>query len=125
MFELSNHAGLALETRVEVGIFHKGGVQGFDGRAMTIIPGQTACLKCVYHGSIPGDRIPVLGATPAVIGSIQATEVIKYFVGIGELLADTLLVYNGLDMEFTRFKVKKDPGCEHCGQLQGEGKNER
>jgi molybdopterin/thiamine biosynthesis adenylyltransferase len=105
--------------------FFYGGVQGFEGRAMTIIPGQTACLKCVYHGSMPGDKIPVIGATAAVIGSIQTTEVIKYIVGIGELLADTLLVYNGLDMEFTRFKVKRDPGCEHCGQRRGEGKSER
>jgi molybdopterin/thiamine biosynthesis adenylyltransferase len=104
--------------------FFYGGVHGFEGRAMTIIPGRTACLKCVYHGSIPGDKIPVIGATPAIIGSIQATEVIKYIVGIGELLADTLLVYNGLDMEFTRFRVKKDPGCEHCGKWQNGGKNE-
>ena len=101
--------------------FFHGAVYGFEGRAMTIIPGQTACLKCVYRGVIPGKKFPVVGVAPAVIGCIQATEVIKYIVGIGELLTNKLLIYDGLDMEFTEFKVKKDPDCEHCGQ-QGRGK---
>jgi molybdopterin/thiamine biosynthesis adenylyltransferase len=105
--------------------FFYGGVHGFEGRAMTIIPGRTACLKCIYRGSIPGDKIPVVGATAAVIGSIQATEVIKYIVGVGELLTDTLLVYSGLDMEFIRLRVKKDPDCEHCGKWRGKDRNER
>ncbi len=61
----------------------------------------------------------VIGVTTAVIGCIQATEVIKYIVGIGELLTNRLLTFNGLGMKFTEFKVKKDPGCEHCGHLAG------
>ncbi|MCD6300294.1 MAG: HesA/MoeB/ThiF family protein [Dehalococcoidales bacterium] len=97
--------------------FFHGAVHGFQGRAMTIIPGQTACLRCVYRGVVPGEKFPVIGVTPAVIGCIQATEVIKYIVGIGELLTDRLLIYDGLSMEFTEFKVKKDPDCEHCGHL--------
>jgi len=97
--------------------FFHGAVYGFEGRAMTIIPGQTACLRCVCRGVIPGDKFPVIGVTPAVIGCIQATEVIKYIVGIGELLTDRLLIYDGLSMKFTEFKVKKDPDCEHCGHL--------
>lgn len=97
--------------------FFHGAVYGFEGRAMTIIPGQTACLRCVYRGVIPGEEFPVIGVTPAVIGCIQATEVIKYIVGTGELLTNKLLIYDGLNMKFTEFKVKKDPECEHCGQL--------
>lgn len=97
--------------------FFHGAVHSFQGRAMTIIPGQTACLRCVYRGVIPGDKFPVIGVTPAIIGCIQATEVIKYIVGIGELLTNKLLIYDGLSMKFTEFKVKKDPDCEHCGHL--------
>jgi len=98
--------------------FFHGAVYGFEGRAMTIIPGQTACLMCVYRGHAPpGGKFPVIGVTPAVIGCIQATEVIKYIVGIGELLTDRLLVYDGLSLKFTEFKVKKDPNCEHCSHL--------
>jgi len=105
----------ALESNIP---FFHGAVYGFEGRAMTIIPGQTACLRCVYRGRItPQEKFPVLGVTPAVIGCIQATEVIKYIVGIGELLTNRLLIYDGLNLKFTEFKVKKDPNCEHCSRL--------
>jgi adenylyltransferase/sulfurtransferase len=99
-------------------LFH-GAVHGFEGRAMTIIPGKTACLKCLYRGAIVEGKFPVVGVTPGVIGCIQATEVIKYIVGIGELLTNRLLIYDGLNMKFTEFKVKKDPNCEHCGKVKG------
>ena len=97
--------------------FFHGAVYEFEGRAMTIIPGKTACLRCVYRGAIAQEKFPVLGVTPAVIGCIQAMEVIKYIVGIGELLTNRLLIFDGLDMKFTKLKVKRDPGCEHCGHL--------
>ncbi|MFC2010502.1 ThiF family adenylyltransferase [Chloroflexota bacterium] len=107
----------AIEKRIP---FVHGAVYGLEGRAMTIIPGETACLKCVYRGPVPKTKFPVLGATPAVIGSIQVTEVIKYITGIGKLLANRLLVYDGLNMKFNEFVVKRDPNCEHCGYLKGE-----
>lgn len=105
------------KTAIEKGIpFFHGAVYGFEGRAMTVIPGKTACLNCVYHGAtIPQEKFPVIGVTPAVIGCIQATEVIKYIVGLGELLTNRLLIYDALRMTFTELKVKKDPNCEHCG----------
>jgi molybdopterin/thiamine biosynthesis adenylyltransferase len=97
--------------------FFHGAIHGFEGRAMTIIPNKTACLRCVYRGVIPEEKFPVIGVTPAVIGCIQATEVIKYIVGIGELLTNKLLNYDALSMEFTEFEVKKDPYCEHCAHV--------
>ena len=101
----------------DIPFFH-GAVYGFEGRAMTIIPGKTACPYCVYHGaSIPKEKFPVIGIAPAVIGCIQATEVIKYIVGLGKLLTDRFLVYDALEMTFTDLKVKKDPKCEHCSNL--------
>ncbi len=97
--------------------FFHGAVYGFEGRAMTIIPGQTACLRCLYRGVLPREKFPVIGVTPAVIGCIQATEVIKCIVGLGELLTNRLLTFDGLHMKFMEFKVKKDPSCEHCSHL--------
>ncbi|MCK4787983.1 MAG: HesA/MoeB/ThiF family protein [Desulfobacteraceae bacterium] len=97
--------------------FFHGAVYGFEGRAMTIIPGKTACLRCVYHGVVPGEKFPVIGVAPGVIGCIQATEVIKYIVGIGELLTNRFLIYDGLNLTFTELRVKKDPNCEDCGQV--------
>ena len=103
----------------DIPFFH-GAVYGFEGRAMTIIPGKTACLECVYHGATtPEGKFPVIGVTPAIIGCIQAAEVIKYIVGMGELLTNRLLVYDGLNLKFTELKVKKDPNCKHCGHLTG------
>jgi molybdopterin/thiamine biosynthesis adenylyltransferase len=101
----------------EIPFFH-GAVNGFEGRAMTIIPGQTACLRCVYRGAVVEGSFPVVGVTPGVIGCIQATEVIKYILGTGQLLGNRLLVYDGLNMKFTQFKVKRDPNCQHCGALK-------
>ncbi|MFH0768395.1 MAG: HesA/MoeB/ThiF family protein [Chloroflexota bacterium] len=97
-----------------------GAVYGFEGRAMTIIPDKTACLRCVYRGLIPPEKFPVIGVTPAVIGCIEAAEAIKYIVGIGKLLTNRLLVYDGLNMKFTELVVKRDPNCECCGPSTGE-----
>jgi molybdopterin/thiamine biosynthesis adenylyltransferase len=105
---------VALEKNIP--LFH-GAVHGFEGRAMTVIPGETACLWCVYRGVTLGGKFPVVGVAPAVIGSIQATEVIKYIVGIGQLLTNRLLVYDGLNTKFAEFKLRKDPRCPHCGEL--------
>ncbi len=97
--------------------FCHGAVNGFEGRVMTVIPGSSACLTCLYHGvEIPKAKFPVIGVTPAVIGCIQATEVIKYLTGLGELLAGRLLNYDGLSLKFTEFKVKRDPDCPDCGK---------
>jgi len=104
------------KTALDKGIpFFHGAVHSFEGRAMTIIPGETACLYCIYHGvTLPKAKFPVIGVTPAVIGCIQATEVIKYLVGIGELLANRILIYDGLNMKFMEINVSRNPNCECC-----------
>jgi molybdopterin/thiamine biosynthesis adenylyltransferase len=100
--------------------FFHGAVRGLEGRVMTVIPGKSACLRCLYRGPVPQEKFPVLGATPAVIGCIQATEVIKYFAGAGEPLVNRLLIYDGLTLKFTEFRVNRNPHCEHCGRVAGE-----
>jgi len=104
-----------------VPLFH-GAVRGFEGRATTIIPGITPCLKCIYPRAPHPEVTPVIGVAPAVIGSIEATEVIKYIVGIGGLLTNRLLVYDGLNMEFMEIKLERHPDCEVCGHLPGSQK---
>jgi molybdopterin-synthase adenylyltransferase len=101
-------------------LFH-GAVRAFEGRAMTVIPGKTACLGCVYRGVMPEEKFPVIGVSPAVVGAIQATEVIKYIAGIGKLLTDRFVVYDGLKMEFTELGVNRDPNCPHCASLNRQG----
>lgn len=105
----------AIEKRIP---FFHGAVYGFEGRALTVIPGKSACLNCLYHSvAVPKAKFPVIGVTPAVIGCIQATEVIKYITGQGELLTGRLLNYDALTMKFTEFQINRDPDCAHCGNL--------
>jgi len=94
-----------------------GAVRGFEGRAMTVIPGRSACLRCMHRGAVPDETFPIIGFAPAAIGAVQAAEAVKYIVGIGELLTGRLLTYDALTMTFTEFRVNRNPGCDHCGHL--------
>ena len=105
---------------VENGIplFH-GAVWGLEGRATTILPGRSACLRCLYERvPAPQAEIPVVGVAPALIATVQVTEVIKYFTGLGELLAGQLLIYDGTSMLFLKSAVQRRPDCPVCGQTQ-------
>jgi len=62
------------------------------------------------------EQAGVLGVLPGLIGLIQATEVIKYLLGIGELLKGYLLIFNALDMTFRKVKVPRNPKCPICGE---------
>lgn len=95
--------------------FFHGGVYGFEGQVTTIIPGKTACLRCIFPEEHPPETFPVIGATCGVIGCIQATEVVKYIAGVGELLANRLLIWDGGDTRMEEFAVERNPRCEDCG----------
>jgi adenylyltransferase/sulfurtransferase len=96
--------------------FVHGGVSGFEGRAMTIIPGKSACLRCMHRGPAPPpSKFPVIGVAPGVIGAVQATEAIKVLLNIGKPLLNRLLVYDGFNLTCREFKIKRNPECDHCG----------
>jgi molybdopterin/thiamine biosynthesis adenylyltransferase len=98
-----------------------GAILVFDGRATTYLPGQ-GCYRCMYPDPPPPGEVPncseagVIGALPGLVGSIQALEVIKLLLGIGETLTGRLLMIDALSMEFTELKVRKDPNCKLCGE---------
>jgi adenylyltransferase/sulfurtransferase len=98
-------------------LFH-GAVWGFEGRAITVLPGKTACLRCLY-GEPPrtAGMFPVVGVAPALVAAIQVTEAVKHFTGIGEMLAGELLVYDGASMRFLRARVERRPDCPTCGRV--------
>jgi molybdopterin/thiamine biosynthesis adenylyltransferase len=99
----------------KVPFFH-GAVHGFYGQATTIIPGKTACLRCIFPQPPPSAVPPVVGVTPGIIGCIQATEVLKYVLDIGSLLENRLLMWDGLSGEMNELPVERNPRCEDCGQ---------
>lgn len=99
-----------------------GAVFRFDGQATTIIPGEGPCYRCLFELPPPPNLVPsceqagILGVLPGTIGLIQATEVIKYLLGVGELLKGYLLIYSALDMSFRKVKVPRNPKCPVCGE---------
>jgi len=102
--------------------FSHAGILQFAGQLMTILPGQTTCYRCIFNSPPPANAVPscsnsgVLGVLPGVIGSLQATEAIKYLLGLGKLLIGTLLTYDALEMDFRAFKLSRDPNCPLCGE---------
>lgn len=95
-------------------LFH-GAISGFDGQATTIIPKKTPCLRCIFPRSPPKVTSPAIGATCGVIGSIQASEVIKYLTGKGELLSGRLLIWDGLRSRCDEIPIERNPRCVDCG----------
>lgn len=79
------------------------------------------CYRCLFPERPPDDLIPrceqagILGAIAGMVGSLQATEVLKELLGLGESLSGHLLVYDGLDTMFRKIKTKRDPACALCG----------
>ncbi|MFH0994758.1 MAG: HesA/MoeB/ThiF family protein [Pseudomonadota bacterium] len=96
--------------------FVYGGVEGFSGMVTTFVPGRTLCLECFFSRDTgQKDPIGIIGAVPGVIASIQSLEAIKLILGIGKLLTNKLLVFNGMGMSFRKIEMEKNPDCLICG----------
>ena len=102
--------------------FSHGGIQKFNGQTMTIIPHQSACYACVFNSPPPEGSVPsasvtgVLGSIAGMLGTIQATEAIKYLIDYGELLTNKLLIFDATTMDFDKVNFQKNPDCKICGK---------
>jgi molybdopterin/thiamine biosynthesis adenylyltransferase len=98
-----------------------GAVLAMGGQVMTIVPGKSACLRCVFGGEPPksayktSKEAGILGSVAGIAGTIQATECVKLAAGIDGGLANTLLSFDSRSMEFKRLKVRMDNNCAVCG----------
>ncbi|MCM8784932.1 MAG: molybdopterin-synthase adenylyltransferase MoeB [Candidatus Omnitrophica bacterium] len=97
------------------------GILRFDGQATTIIPHQSPCYRCIFPEPPPPGVIPscqeagILGVVAGILGLIQATEVLKFILGKGELLIGKLLVFNALEMSFRKLNIHRNNNCAVCG----------
>ncbi|NLB65739.1 MAG: HesA/MoeB/ThiF family protein [Lentisphaerae bacterium] len=97
--------------------FIHAGISAHGGQLMTVLPGQSACLRCIQPdapANAPADAGP-LGPLPGVIGSLQALEAFKFLTGIGPLLTDRVLAFDALTTEFHAILTNRDPACPACG----------
>ncbi|NYG55248.1 adenylyltransferase/sulfurtransferase MoeZ [Nocardioides perillae] len=102
-----------------------GSIYRFDGQASVFAPtmaDDAPCYRCLYPEPPPPGMVPscaeggVLGVLCASIGSIQVNEAIKLLTGIGEPMIGKLMIYDALEMEYRKLKVRKDPNCALCGE---------
>lgn len=94
----------------------------FDGQLATYKPHAGGpCYRCIFREPPPDGQIPtcaqagVLGAVAGTMGTLQATEVLKELLGIGQSMAGRLMIYDALETSFRPIKAKRDPGCPLCG----------
>lgn len=101
--------------------FCNGGILEMHGQVLTYVPGQGPCYRCIFEevpaqGTVPtSSQVGVVGPVCGIIGSIQATEVLKYFTGAGDLLTGKLLTFDGLTMTSRIIKIPHaSPDCKAC-----------
>jgi adenylyltransferase/sulfurtransferase len=98
-----------------------GSIFRFEGQASVFATEEGPCYRCLYPEPPPPGLVPscaeggVLGILPGLVGVIQATEVIKLILGIGDTLVGRLLLVDALTMKFRTLKLRKNPDCPVCG----------
>ena len=113
-FMLNDACVLAGKTLVSAAVLR------FDGQLSTFKPGGP-CYRCLYPAPPPDGLIPtcaeagVLGAVVGVMGSLQAAEVLKEIMGIGDGLSGRLLIWDALGARFRTIALPRDPACPACG----------
>jgi sulfur-carrier protein adenylyltransferase/sulfurtransferase len=97
-------------------------ILSFDGQISTFVPFEGPCYRCLYPTPPPAELAPscsangVLGVMAGTMGTLQANEVLKLVIGVGEPLVGRLLLYEALGTRFTELKVRRDPECPICGE---------
>jgi adenylyltransferase/sulfurtransferase len=101
-----------------------GSIFRFEGQASVFCTPDGPCYRCLFPEPPPPGLVPscaeggVLGVLPGLVGTIQATEVLKLLLGLGDGLAGRLLLVDALGMAFRTVNVRRDPRCPACGTRQ-------
>ncbi len=108
--------------------FSTAGILGTYGHTMTVLPGRTPCYRCVFQSEPSPGKVQkaaqggVLGTVPGVLGTIQATEAVKYLLGMDGLLTGRLLTFEAAALTFREVRLPMDKRCRVCGTPSPGGK---
>jgi molybdopterin/thiamine biosynthesis adenylyltransferase/rhodanese-related sulfurtransferase len=100
----------------------------FEGQLTTFVPYVGPCYRCLYPTPPPPELAPgcsvagVLGVVPGIMGLLQANEVLKVLLGIGEPLVGRLLLFDALDGAFSEVRLQRDPACPTCSDAAREAR---
>lgn len=100
--------------------FSMGGINRYSGQLMTHVPGS-ACYRCLFPEPPAKNDVEtcamvgVLGSIAGMLGTVQATECIKYLAGVGQLLTNSMLTFDALSMQWNRFDFPHRTDCDLCG----------
>ncbi|HEU0235848.1 MAG TPA: ThiF family adenylyltransferase, partial [Candidatus Limnocylindrales bacterium] len=100
----------------------------FEGQLTVFKPYEGPCYRCLYPTPPPPELAPgcsvagVLGVVPGIMGLLQANEVLKLLLGIGDTLAGRLLLFDALDASFTELRLRRDPNCPACSDAAVEAR---
>ena len=101
--------------------FSHAGILAMYGQTMTVIPGKSPCYRCVFKNAPAPGKVKtaaeagVLGTVPGILGTVQATEAIKYLLGMDGLLTGALLTFDAAAMTFRKVRLPMDKRCRVCG----------
>ena len=99
-----------------------GSIYRWDGQVTTFVPYEGPCYRCMYPTQPPAELAPdcavtgVLGVLPGIAGLLQANEVFKLLLGVGETLVGRLLMFDAMSTEFSEVRIWRDPACPACGE---------
>jgi molybdopterin/thiamine biosynthesis adenylyltransferase/rhodanese-related sulfurtransferase len=99
-----------------------GSIYRWDGQVTTFVPFDGPCYRCMYPTQPPDELAPacsvagVLGVLPGMVGMLQANEVLKLLLGVGETLAGRLLMLDAMGTTFDEVRIWRDPACPACGE---------
>ena len=99
-----------------------GSIYRWDGQVTTFVPFEGPCYRCMYPTQPPDELAPacsvagVLGVLPGIVGMLQANEVFKLVLGVGETLAGRLLMFDAMGTTFDEVRIWRDPACPACGE---------